>query len=123
MPQRSVIGSANSSNSVPTGVSRAVTIAIGVTSRQLARGNSRIENGVLEMKSISSSVGRRMRGFVNRADEADVDQRRAEAREAAHESGQRRDGGRRNEAAVGKQRREVGHQVEHGAPGEANGHR
>jgi hypothetical protein len=62
MIQRNTIGSAKISTRVPTGAMRAATIVMGATSRQLQRENSRIENGVLLTRSISSKVTAAMRG-------------------------------------------------------------
>src|SRR6185369_11688201 len=57
--------------------------------------------------------------LVDRADQRNVDQRRAEAREAAHQPGQRRDNEGRDETALAERGGEDGEigKVGHASPG------
>ena len=47
---------------VPSGTASAAAVVTGATSRQLQRFSSRIVNGTLPARSISSRVGAAMRG-------------------------------------------------------------
>ena len=95
----------------------------GPTSRQLQRlqfaDRERHAAGEIDQQQGRRGDAR----LVDRGDQRDVDQRRAEAREAAHEAGQRRDREGCGKAAVGqrgRKGRQVG-KVDHGKPGGESG--
>ena len=104
MPQRRITGSAYCRASAPSGMVATAATDTGATSRQLQRRVCDTVNGMLATLSVIRSVMRGDPRIIDGGHQRHIDQRRAEAGKAAHDSGQRRDQNGRDETRLGDKR-------------------